>query len=70
MAEGTVTPGQNAGTPGQNAMVVRASGEAGKILETLRKRNRKKGRSMGRSMGSLDEVLHEKLKLLHIPRSA
>ena len=77
MAEGAVTSGQNAGTsgpnamtPGLNAMVVRACGEAGKILETLRKRNRKKGRPLGRSMGSLDEILHEKLRLLHVPRSA
>ena len=52
------------------AVVERACGEAGKILATLRKRNRKEGRPMGRSMGSLDEILHGKLKLLHIPRSA
>jgi hypothetical protein len=51
-------------------VVERASGEAGKILEMLRKRNRKDKRAMGRSMGALDEILHGKLKLLHIPRSA
>ena len=53
-----------------SAVVKRACGEMGKILEMLRKGNRKKGRSMGRSMGALDEILHGKLKLLHIPRSA
>ena len=84
MAAGRETPSQNSGTPdqnegassqnamtqGQNAMVVRACGEARKILETLQKRNRKAGRAMGRSMGALDEILHGKLKLLHVPRSA
>ena len=54
----------------QNTVVERASGEAEKILGTLRKRNQKKGRAMGRSMGALDEILHGKLKLLHVPRSA
>ena len=57
-------------TTGLNAIVSRACGEVGKILETLQKRNRKKGRHMGRSMGALDEILHGKLKLLHVPRSA
>ena len=47
-----------------------ACGVAGKILESLKKRNLKAGRPMGRSMGALDEILHEKLKLLHVPRSA
>ena len=64
------TSSQNAMTPRPNAMVVRACGEAGKVLATLQKRNGKKGRTMGRSMGALDEILHGKLKLLHIPRSA
>ncbi len=61
---------EGAATAQHSAVVERASGEAGKILGTLRKRNRKKGRAMGRSMGALDEVLHDKLKLLHVPRSA
>ena len=61
---------ESAATPSQNAIIVRARGEAGKILGTLQKRNRKAGRPMGRSMGALDEILHGKLKLLHIPRSA
>ncbi len=56
--------------PNQNVVVVKATEEAGEILATLRKRNGKKGRVMGRSMGALDEILHGKLKLLHIPRSA
>ena len=56
--------------PNQSAIVVKAMGEAGKILGTLQKRNRKAGRPMGRSMGALDEILHGKLKLLHVPRSA
>jgi regulator of protease activity HflC (stomatin/prohibitin superfamily) len=53
-----------------SAVVKRACRETEKILEMLRKVNRKKRRSIGRSMGALDEILHEKLKLLHIPRSA
>jgi hypothetical protein len=57
-------------TPRANVVVVRACEEAGNILATLRKRNGKTGRPMGRSMGALDEILHGKLKLLHIPRSA
>ena len=69
-AAATGTAGAPAVIPGPNAMVVRACGEAGKILGTLQKRNRKAGRPMGRSMGALDEILHEKLKLLHVPRSA
>ena len=64
------TPREGAATHLRSAVVERACGEAGKILETLRKQNGKKGRSMGRSMGALDEILHGKLKLLHIPRSA
>ena len=56
--------------PIQNAVVVKAMEEARKILGTLHKRNQKKGRPMGRSMGALDEILHGKLKLLHVPRSA
>ena len=63
MAEGAMTPSQN-------ATIMRACGEAGKILDSLQKQNRKKGRAMGRSMGALDEILHGKLKLLHVPRSA
>ncbi len=69
-SQNAVAPGQNTMTPRPNAMVAKACGEAGKILVTLRKRNGKKGRIMGRSMGALDEILHGKLKLLHIPRSA
>ena len=57
-------------TLSQNPIIARAREEAGKILETLRKRNGKTERPMGRSMGALDEILHGKLKLLHIPRSA
>ena len=53
-----------------SAAVARASVEAGQILGTLRKQNRKKGRPVRRSMGALDEILHGKLKLLRIPRSA
>ncbi len=56
--------------PCQPPAVEKACGEAGKILEMLRKQNRKKGRPMGRSMGALDEILHGELKLLHVPRSA
>ncbi len=63
-------PRDGAATPQRSAAVERACGEAGKILEMLRKGNRKKGRPMGRSMGALDEILHGQLKLLHIPRSA
>ena len=70
-AEGKVgAPREGAATPQHAAVVERACGEAGKILEALCKGNRKKGRSMGRSMGALDEILHGKLKLLHSPRSA
>ena len=61
---------EGAATHPHSDVVERAVGEAGKILGTLRKQNRKKGRAMGRSMGALDEILHGKLKLLHIPRSA
>ena len=53
-----------------SAVVERACGETERTLGELQKRNRKKGRAMGRSMGALDEILHGKLKLLHIPRSA
>ena len=53
-----------------NAILERACGKAESILMTLRKRNQKRGRGMGRSLGALDEILHDKLKLLHQPRSA
>ncbi len=66
----SLSPREGAVTHLHSAVVERASGEAGKILEKLRKRNRKDGRGMGRSMGALDEILHGKLNLLHIPRSA
>jgi regulator of protease activity HflC (stomatin/prohibitin superfamily) len=64
------TPREGAAMPIQNVIVKKACGEAGKILEMLRKGNRKSGRSVRRSMGAFDEILHGKLKLLHIPRSA
>ena len=71
VAEGKAGMAREGATTAQHSAVVeRACGEAGKILGTLRKRNRKKGRPVGRSMGALDEILHGKLKLLHIPRSA
>ena len=53
-----------------NAVVAKACGKAGKILDTLRKRNGKEGRPMARSMGVLDEILHDTLQLLHVPQSA
>jgi hypothetical protein len=61
---------EGAATHLRSSVVESACGVAGKILETLRKRNRKEGRAMVRSMGALDEILHRKLKLLRIPRSA
>ena len=61
---------EGAATPQYSAVVERACGAAGKILGELGKRNRKEGRNMRRSMGALDEILHAKLKLLHVPRSA
>ena len=44
--------------------------EARKVVETLKRRNRKRGRRMRRSLSELDAILHEKLRLIPIPRSA
>lgn len=44
--------------------------EARKVVETLKRRNRKRGRRMRRSLSELDAILHEKLRLISIPRSA
>ena len=67
---GTTGAAKESARNNQNVVVLKACEEAEKIVGALRKRNQKKGRPMGRSMGSLDEILHGKLKLLNVPRSA
>ena len=65
-----VTNSNHNAVPNHNAEIEKACGKAEKILDTLRKQNGKVGRPMGRSMGVLDEILHDTLRLLHVPRSA
>lgn len=56
-------------TPDERA-VEKAKREAEKILAKLGRQNGKSKRPMRRSMSALDELLHDRLRLLHTPRSA